>query len=480
MSELLAGVILLPTDGAPAGPPVDIALEAGRIASISPAASAPSRRLLAMPALVNAHDHARPLSPTSFGAAAKPLETWLLRRTATPAIDPYLGALAAFGRAARGGAGSVMAHYTRFQGPMPPVEEAREMARAAAEVGVRVTLAIFMRDRNPLVYGPSDSVLDRLPETARAVIEAEFVAPAPSIEDQIAGVEAIAAAVESPTFSVQFGPNGPQWCSDEMLAAIANRSRETGRRVHMHLLETRYQRAFADRVYPEGAVESLKSLGLLTPRLTLAHCVWARSEDLAAIAASGATIATNPSSNLHLASGVAPISEAIRRGCRVALGVDASAFDEDDDILREMRLGHFLHGGWGFDNIIERGAWLKRIVADGRFANGAPGDGSLRPGAPADILVLDLDALDRDAVMSVEPIDLVFARSTAAHVAALFVAGREIAHDGKLTRVDLDAAEAKLRAEFRKKAPSRAKFLGAWDALEPAVVDYYRSGLGCC
>ena len=94
--------------------------------------------------------------------------------------------------------------------------------------------------------------------------------------------------------------------------------------------------------------------------------------------------------------------------------------------------------------------------------------------------MLDLDALDRDAVMSVEPIDLVFARSTAAHVAALFVEGREIVRDGKLTRVDLDAAEAKLRAEFREKMPSRAKFLGAWDALEPAVAEYYRSGLGCC
>jgi cytosine/adenosine deaminase-related metal-dependent hydrolase len=480
MSDWLTGVVVLPTDGAPAGPPVDIAIEDGRIAATSPAASSPSRRRLAMPALANAHDHARPLSPTSFGAAGKHLETWLLARAAMPTIDPYLGALAAFGRAARGGAGSVMAHYTRFQGPMPPVEEAREMARAAAEVGVRVTLAVFMRDRNPLVYGPAEGVLAKLAEPARAAIEAEFAAPAPSIKDQIARVEAIAAAVESPTFSVQFGPNGPQWCSDEMLAAIADRSRETGRRVHMHLLETRYQRAFADRVYPEGAAASLKSLGLLTPRLTLAHCVWARSEDLDAIAASGAVIATNPSSNLHLKSGVAPIAEAIRRGCRVALGVDASAFDEDDDILREMRLGHFLHGGWGFDKVIERGDWLRRIVADGRFANGAPGDGSLRVGEPADILVLDLDALDRDAVMSVEPIDLVFARSTAAHVAALIVEGREIVRDGKLTRVDLDAAEAALRAEFRQKAPSRAAFLSAWGDLEPAVVEFYRSGLGCC
>ena len=221
MTVPLTGVVLLPTDGAPAGPAVDIAIDGGRIASISPSAAPPPRRLLAMPALVNAHDHARPLSPTSFGAAAKPLETWLLRRAAMPPIDPYRGALAAFGRAARAGAGSVMAHYTRFQGPMPPVEEAREMARAAADVGVRVTLAIFMRDRNPLVYGPEDGVLAALPAPARAAIEAEFLAPAMSIEDQIARVEAIAAAVESPSFSVQFGPNGPQWCSDALLAAIA-------------------------------------------------------------------------------------------------------------------------------------------------------------------------------------------------------------------------------------------------------------------
>jgi hypothetical protein len=90
MTDPLTGVVLLPTDGAPAGPAVDIAIDGGRIASISPSAGLPPRRLLAMPALVNAHDHARPLSPTSFGAAAKPLETWLLRRAAMPPIDPQL------------------------------------------------------------------------------------------------------------------------------------------------------------------------------------------------------------------------------------------------------------------------------------------------------------------------------------------------------------------------------------------------------
>ncbi len=107
--------------------------------------------------------------------------------------------------------------------------------------------------------------------------------------------------------------------------------------------------------------------------------------------------------------------------------------------------------------MVERGDWLARIVADGRFANGAPGDGRLAVGAPADILVLDLDRLDRDAVMAVEPIDLLFARATAAHVDRLIVAGREVVRDGRLARVDLDAAEAALAAGIsgRGSAPAR-------------------------
>ena len=221
MSTAVSGVTLLPTDGAPAGPPVDLVIENGVIAAIAPAAEKPAQRRVALPALANAHDHCRPLSPTSFGAAGKPLETWLLRLAAMPPIDPYLGALAAFGRAARGGAGSVMAHYTRFHGPMPPVEEAREIARAARDVGVRVTLAVFMRDRNPLVYGDHAALIAALPDAARATVEATFLQPPPSAEEQVARVEAIAEAVESPTFTVQFGPNGPQWCSDALLAAIA-------------------------------------------------------------------------------------------------------------------------------------------------------------------------------------------------------------------------------------------------------------------
>jgi cytosine/adenosine deaminase-related metal-dependent hydrolase len=459
---------------------VDITFADGLIRRIAPAASKPARRLLAMPALANAHDHCRALSSTSFGGAGKPLETWLLRLGAMPSVDPYLGACAAFGRAARAGVASVMAHYTRPQGPMALIDEARAIARAAADVGVRATLAIAMRDRNPLVYGDAGVLVARLPPEARAAVEKQFLAPTLSAREQVARVESIAAAVESPIFTVQFGPTGAQWCSDALLGAIAEASLRTGRRVHMHLLETKYQRAFADRAYPEGLLRHLRTLGLLSPRTTFAHCVYAQPEELDLIAEAGATIATNPSSNLHLASGIAPIGEAIKRGCRVACGIDGSALDEDDDALREMRLGHFLHGGWGFEKAIERAAYLSAMVANGRAANGAPGNGQTEVGQPADILVLDLDLLDRDAIMPVEPIDLVFARANQAHVAYLIVDGRPVVDDSQLVGVDLADVHARLRHASRQAMPDRAAFLDAFEPLETGVANFYRGFIGCC
>jgi cytosine/adenosine deaminase-related metal-dependent hydrolase len=474
--DTLAGVQILGADATL----FDIGFANGVITAIAPAIATPARRLLAMPALANAHDHCRPLSPTSFGGAGKPLETWLLRLAAMPSVDPYLAACAAFGRAARSGVASVMAHYTRPQGPMPFVDEAREIARAAADVGVRATLAIAMRDRNPLVYGDAAVVRAELPPEARAVVEKEFFAPTLSATEQVARVEAVAAAVESETFAVQFGPTGVQWCSDELLRNIARASARSGRRIHMHLLETKYQRAFADRAYPDGLLPHLKSLGFISDRVAFAHCVYARPDELALIAEAGATIVTNPSSNLHLASGIAPIGAAIKKGVRIACGVDGSALDEDDDALREMRLGYFLQGGWGFDKVIERAPYLEATVANGRRANGAPGSGDIKVGEPADLLVLDLDRLDRDAVMPVDPIDLVFARANQAHVAHLVVAGKVIVRDGKLLGVELDQIHAQLRGETRRAMPGRAGFLAASGELERGAADFYRGLVGCC
>src|SRR5262249_57387316 len=130
--------------------------------------------------------------------------------------------------------------------------EAKEVARAARDVGVRVGFAVALRDRNPLVYGPSEPILAALGAPAREEIARKVVrAPLP-VKEMIALVDTVAAAAASPDFDVQYGPNAVQWCTTALLEAIAEASVRTGRRAHMHLLETRYQRRWAGAAFPDG------------------------------------------------------------------------------------------------------------------------------------------------------------------------------------------------------------------------------------
>ena len=250
---------------------------------------------------------------------------------------------------------------------------------------------------------------------------------AAAAKEQIALVDSVATACASPTFDVQYGPAAVQWCTGELLEGIAEASARTGRRVHMHLLETRYQRVWADQNFPDGIVNYLDGIGLLSPRLTLAHCTWAQPDELALIAERGATISVNTSSNLHLRSGVAPLAEMVRQGCRVAFGLDGATLDEDDDALREMRLADLLHGGTGFRIDVDHKAILNAMLVNGRRSvTNQDRGGALSAGAPADILLLDWNTLDADRLLpELDPCDLLFARSTARHIKELLVAGAQ-------------------------------------------------------
>src|ERR1700731_369917 len=157
-----------------------VTITGDRISSIEPTSAPGPDRWLAMPALVNAHDHGRALRTSSIGADAKPLESWLHYLALFPSVDPYLAAAMAFSNSALGGAGTVMVHYTRAQGFTDLPTEAAEVARAARDVGVRAGFAISMKDRNPLVYGPTEPLLAALPPQVRTEIETRFVRTPPS------------------------------------------------------------------------------------------------------------------------------------------------------------------------------------------------------------------------------------------------------------------------------------------------------------
>lgn len=472
--------LLADPGAAPAQRDMRIALADGRVDALTPLHDAvPGRRRLALPALVNAHDHARTHRSATLGAFGQPLESWLPFLGLMPAMDPYLCAATSFSRSLRNGVVDLMVHYTRVQGGMPYVDEAAAVARAARDVGVRIGFAVSMRDRHGIGYGDDATVLAALrPGIREAVAQRLSVQPVEPAR-QLAAVDEVATMVAADGHGahvdVQYGPTAVQWCSTPLLEAIAQASADTGRRVHMHLLETKYQRAWADAAHPGGLVRFLDDIGLLSPRLTLAHCTWARPEELALIAERGATIAVNTSSNLGLKSGIAPLAEMLQQGCKVAMGLDGMAFDEDDDALREARLAYALHRGWGYDTTMTP-AQLWRFASRGRIA----------PGTSADIVLLDWDALDDDPLFDdVDPLDLLLARGNGRHIHTVIARGRTVVDAGRVCGVDELALQAELRGRLRAALASddaHHGWRGTVQALAQDLAPFYRDGRlgGCC
>lgn len=448
----------------------------GYITSIEPGTNVGGPARLAIPSMVDAHNHARPVSPTSFGCGAQPLEQWLPHLAIMPPVDAYLATSASLARSLKGGATSVMIHLTRPMGLKPLAEEARDIARAARDLGISIGLAVAMRDRNPLVYGDQEALLQRLDRETAALVREVWLKPMPSIERQLALVDEVAEAlVDQPHVDVQYGPNGVQWCSDALLGAIAEASARTGRRVHMHLLETKPQRDWADAVYSEGIVAHLKQIGLLSDRLALAHCVWVRPDELPLIAASGTQIAVNNSSNLHLYSGLANVRSMVSTGVRVAMGLDGCTLDEDDDACRELRLLYLTGRSPGFESpALTPQTALKAACQTGRTILGLPKGGYLAVGMPADLMTLDLDAMNRDNLSSVSATDLLFARGTSNHIRDIWSKGTQVMEDGRVLGIDLAETEDKLRDAYRAVLPATAAVRAAWPTVAEAIADHYR------
>ncbi len=444
---------------------------------------ADSGSFFAMPPLANAHDHVRGVRPTALGAYDLPLELWQINMTGSPSADPYLVNVAALGRSALGGTGSVMVHYTRPQNRTRIVQELETVARAANDVGIRVCVAVALRDRYPIGYAPDEKLIALLDPADRDRVRDKLVFASDSPQSQVAMVEDLAARIESPTVTVQFGPYGAEWCSDALLRLIAERSAITGRRVHMHLLESRLQREFLDSIHPDGGpVKYLDSIGMLSPRLSVAHAVWLRPDEMELLAERGVTVSVNSSSNLTIRSGIAPVRDMHRAGVPLAMGMDGFSVDDDDDAFRELRLNYMLHRGVAIDEGLPLGE-LYRFASYGgrRSVTGREEGGGIAAGEPADLAVLDYAGMSRDLITDGPgEASLVVTRATMRHLKRLVIAGEDVVVDGRLARVDLDEVQRELDAQVRVAAPGFLEWQQVARRLREKLRGFYSAGLHTC
>lgn len=451
-----------------------VGVEAGTIRHVATVPSADAAdadvgglHTLAMPALVDAHDHGTGLPGVACGAIDQPLELWLAATRIKPAIDPYLVSGLAFARLARSGVGSVVDCHI-FGGPADRwVDEAARVCQAAKDIGIRLAFAVPMRDRGRLAYADDERFLSLLSPGDREALRAALLRPVLPIEEQLQLVDEIDARCGGPLVQIQYGPLGPQWCSDRLLARIAEESARRERRVHMHLLETRYQREWADAAHPGGLVKHLDEIGLLSPRLAVAHGVWLRPDEWELLAERAVIVVINTSSNLRLRSGIAPVKEMVRAGVPVAFGVDGLSLDDDEDALRELRLTYLLHAGTGLEEGIGKADLFTGWMRTGaRTVSGRDDLGTLEGGRAADVLLLDYDALAADVMPGAsDEMDVVVARASARFVETVIVDGRAVVHDSRVLGIDEKGIGAEVAARARASAPEVL-------ALQPLIRRY--------
>jgi len=426
-----------------------------------------------LPGLVNSHHHVG-LTPFQLGSPDYPLELWFASRMAARDVDPYLDTLYSAFEMLESGITTVQHLHGWRGGPIARVQQVAERVLEAYEdIGMRVSYSYALRDQNRLVYEADAEFCRRLPPDLGAEISHYLSAQTIPLPDHLRLFEDLwehAGRNRRERARVQLAPANFHWCSDEALVALRDRSEKFGVGLHMHLVETAYQKEYARRRAGTTALRHLHGLGLLGSRLTLGHGVWLTEEDIDLAAETGTMICHNASSNLRLRSGIAPLNAFMARGIRVALGLDEAGINDDRDLFQEMRLVLRLHRVPGMADVVPTCAEVFQMATAGGAATTGFGDriGVIERGKAADLVLLPWKSI---AYPYLDPdigvVDAVVHRGRAAAIDTVLVAGEVVLRDGRLTRIDkaavLEELAASLRAplkphEERRRQLSRAVF----------------------
>lgn len=231
-------------------------------------------------------------------------------------------------------------------------------------------------------------------------------------------------------------PHGTYTVAPDLLVASRRLADAAGAIWTTHAAETRAEQALIAERYGRSVVRHLAALGVLEGAV-LAHGVWLDDDEIALIAAAGATVSHNPVSNLKLASGVARVPDLLDAGVRVALGTDGAISGNDLDPWLALRLAATLHKGVSLRaDAVSAAQAFRMATLDAAGALGAAGRlGSLEPGKEADMMLLDLDRASAQPLF--DPATHLAYSAGKADVRHVWVGGVQVVRDRTLTRHDL-------------------------------------------
>ncbi len=358
---------------------------------------------LVVPGLVNLHTHAAMTLLRGVGDDL-PLKAWLEQRIwplEAQLMSPefvYDGSVLACAEMLLGG---ITCFNDMYFFP-------EQTAAAAAVLGMRVALGIIVVEF-PSAYGSG---------------AAEYIRKGLELRDRLR---------DEPLVSFCLAPHAPYTVSDESFSRVVRLTGELGLPVHCHLHETAHEIEQSLANTGLRPLERLARLGLLGPELIAVHAVHMDDTDLRLLAEHGASVAHCPHSNLKLGSGIARVTRMHELGINVGIGTDGAASNNRLDLLGEARTAALLANGTTGDT----SAWsahrtLRAMTLDGARALGlADRIGSIEPGKQADLVAVELDALEVSPVF--DPVSHLIYVAGREHVREVWISGRHVVRKRQLT-----------------------------------------------
>lgn len=397
----------------------NVVIEDGRIASVGRGDARgdvlDAAGGIVMPGLLNSHCH----SPETLarGVADRIIyEDWL--GAVWPPLDRLspeqirIAVLLGCAEMLHSGTTAVVDHFRQT----PMRLDALEAAVAAyREAGMRCAIAIMLRDRSAPEW--VDDKGGDIAELCLAAVDAWH-------------------DPESP-ITIMLAPSAPHRCTDRLLQMVGQIAADRHLFMQMHVDENQSQRHEANGIYGRSSIRHLDSIGLLDPRLSLAHCVWIDDVDLSLLAGHDVTVVHNPISNLRLGSGVAPVPEMLERGITVTLGADGAASNDSQNMLEAMKLASLLPGASGVTRRPTAHDILAMTAGAAAARFGMNDVGVIVPGQKADLVVFEGNDPRLHPLNDVHR-QIVFAGAglQARHVV---IDGRVVVLDGKIQTFDEQA-----------------------------------------
>ena len=389
-----------------------------------------SPNCVAVPGLVNAHDHMYQWATRGYAPDGTLFE-WL--RALYPVwarIDADIvrvAARAAMSRLLLSGCTLSTDHHYVFPRGRAGIFEA--LVDAARELGLR-----FHPCRGSMSLGESKGGLP--PDS---VVEDE--------DSILADTELMIKRFHDPKpgsmCRVAVAPCSPFSVTPELMRESAALARRHGLRMHTHVAETLDEEKFCLERFGKRPMELMEDLGWTGDDVWYAHGIHLNDAEVGRVAETKTGIAHCPSSNMRLGAGACRVADLVRAGARVGLGVDGSASNEDANIAMEVHQALLLARVNGGPNALDaRNAW-RLATSGGAECLGRDDCGALAPGKCADVALFRIDDLAHAGIA--DPL-AGLALAPPARAAAVIVNGRVVVFDGRLLTADEDEIAGEIAA----------------------------------